>query len=88
MRGETKGALLTSELFDRADEDRGRRLVIVSRASSFFQRQAYLRALVVALGVGSLTVSNGGYRYSLGQSRSRLSQKRGNGHQTVDHAIE
>lgn len=49
IRGETKGALLTSELFDRADEDRGRRLVIVSRASLYIQYQHYLRLLVVAL---------------------------------------
>jgi hypothetical protein len=32
--GETAGALLTSELFDRAEEDLGRELVIVNRASS------------------------------------------------------
>lgn len=60
IRGETKGALLTSELFDRADEDRGRRLVIVSRASLYIQYQHYPQAVGCGPCVGHLKERNGG----------------------------
>jgi len=40
--GEGDGLLLVSELFDRAEEDLGRELVIVIRASSYRQERVYV----------------------------------------------
>lgn len=66
-RGDTRGTLLTSELLERVDEDRGRRLAFIVSRSSY--RIINLQALFTLAVVPALVIErNGGYHQYLPNS--------------------